>query len=147
MDLNGDGVLVGIESIFSYVLAASAIIVAIGIIWSKVLKPVYRSVSKMVKRTNMFLDDWYGDEHTPGVMARIDSLERDLEQVRNQVVSELNRNGGESTKDAAVMALKAVREVQFQQEQEIRERKHLTDHLERILQIRLDTPEDHPRQP
>lgn len=138
MDLNGDGTLAGIELFISYLLGASAVVIAVRVIGTKFLMPMFKNTRSMIRRTNMFLDDWYGDERTPGVMARIGSLEVELEKVRNQVFNELNRNGGSSTKDAAFEALRTVKEVQLQQEQEIQERKYLTAQLERILDVHFE---------
>lgn len=139
MDLNGDGAInLSVELAIVYLLASSAVLVALGVIWKKLVKPVFKGTRTLIKRTNMFFDDWYGDDLNPGVVARISSLESELEKVRHRVFHELDRNGGSSTKDAAFEALRTVREVQIQQEEEIQERKYLTAQLERILNTTFD---------
>lgn len=153
MDLNGDGVTIGLETLLVNVVALSVVIGAVGVIWKKVFKPMIRSTFSMVRRTNKFLDDWYGDDVIPGVVQRIASLESDrtdttstlavmlkeIESIKSKVSHELNHNGGSSTKDAAFEALRIVQGVQLQQEQEVQERKYLTAQLERILNVRIET--------
>jgi hypothetical protein len=138
MDLNGDGATYGVETFLVNLVALSLVVGAVGVIWSKVVKPMFKNTRTLIKRTNTFFDDWYGDENTPGVVSRITSLEVEVEKVRLQVVQELNRNGGSSTKDAAFEALRIVQDVQVQQEQEVQDRKYLTAQLERILGVNID---------
>lgn len=61
-----------------------------------------RAASRIAKRVNVFFDDWYGEEARPGFPARPGVLERvrGIEARIQGVHHELQRNGGESLRDA-----------------------------------------------
>ena len=120
------------------VVGIAAILAAIGVI-----VVASRGVNRFFKRVNEFFDDWYGtdgdDIHVerPGVLRRMTDIEAGLskhiideetalialagqvDEVKLKVGYELSRNGGGSMKDAAHEALRAVREVQMQQEADV----------------------------
>lgn len=52
-------------------------------------------------------------------------------EIAENVHRELNRNGGGSTKDAAFEALRVVKELQLQQEAEVKERMHMQEEFHR----------------
>lgn len=109
-----------------------------------------RGVFRFFSKINRFFGDWYGSEpadghpRVKGVLHRLDDLEslrlsdsETLGEIKDQVVKELNRNGGSSAKDAAFEAvrvsqetLEAVQGVQLQMEAEVLERKHWTEAFE-----------------
>ena len=113
------------------IVGIAAILAGIGAIWLAA-----RGVNRFFKRVNEFFDDWYGndgdDNHAPqpGVLHRMGSIESEVSSIKAQVGHELNRNGGGSTKDAAHEALRVVKEVQVQQEQEIIARRDWHDRYE-----------------
>lgn len=120
------------------VIAIAAFVAACGVIVMAV-----RAVFRLYRRVNTFFDDWYGtdgdDNHDdrPGVLRRMTEIEAGLskhiideeralttlaeqvDEVKLKLGYELSRNGGGSMKDAAHEALRAVREVQMQQEADV----------------------------
>lgn len=137
----------------------AAILIAIGVIWAGV-----KVVLAVVRFINQFRDDWFGfagDENhppRPGVLAQmqemraalvlgeetrqlmatvLDSMVKDVTQIKDQVGHELTHNNGSSTKDAAHEAkrlskatMDIVENIQMQQEAEVLERKDWTARFE-----------------
>lgn len=120
------------------IIAIAAFVAACGVIIMAL-----RAVFRLYRRVNTFFDDWYGTdgddihEERPGVLRRMTDIETGLnkhildeeaaltslaeqvDEVKLKVGYELSRNGGGSMKDAAHEALRAVREVQMQQEADV----------------------------
>lgn len=136
-----------------------------------------RGVLRFFAKTNRFFDDWYGTEakdghpRIKGVLHRLDDLEEKraadsetINEIKTQVVKELNRNGGSSAKDAAFESLRvsqetleAVQSVQIQIEAEVLERKHWVESFEdeqrrerkamvRLVKKMIDLPKEQQHQ-
>jgi acetolactate synthase small subunit len=134
-----------VESVLLWIVLAGAAVAAVVGIWKAL-----RGINRFFEKTNRFFDDWYGhpaeDGHPSrkGVLHRLDDLEANreantvtLHEIKDQVVKELNRNGGSSAKDAAFEAVRvsqetlvAVQGVQLQLEEEVLERKAWADKYE-----------------
>lgn len=135
-----------IEVLTFLVLVGAALAALVGI-WKGL-----RGIARFFEKTNRFFEDWYGTEaedghpKVKGVLHRLDDLEamrandsEMIQEIKTQVVKELNRNGGNSSKDAAFEAvrvsqetLEAVQGMQLQLEEEVLERKHWTENFEEV---------------
>lgn len=163
--------MMGAETVVAAIIVIGALVAAlIGII------KAVRAVSGFFEKFDKFFGDWYGEdarpgfEARPGVLTRLHSLEdfrgettsllRDIKsevaKTQQQVIKELNRNGGSSTKDAAYEAMRMTQDIRRAQEQQAVEfahfqakylwdqkagRRELTSILEAMLLTDLSSPE------
>lgn len=131
IDLNGDGISNGAETLVADLIVLGTLIGAIFAI-VKGAKRLKITSDKM----DAFFDDWYGEspregiEPRPGVLSRLkalestrqqdtstlNSIEETVNQIQIQVNHELNRNGGGSTKDAAHESLRLIQDIKAAQE-------------------------------
>lgn len=65
-----------------------------------------RAAARLGRRTNNFMDDWYGEEQRPGVTGRPGVMERigGIEDRLTRVEHELYPNSGDSLRDAVDQA-------------------------------------------
>lgn len=71
-----------------------------------------RMAWRVMSRTTRFLDDFFGAEGRPGVMARLAALEQSLDHV----VAETRPDHGHSLRDVAVRTAGDVAEIKHKQE-------------------------------
>ena len=163
--------MMGPETSVAAIIVIGALVAAlVGIIKS------VRAVSAFFEKFDKFFGDWYGEDARPGfdarpgVLTRLYSLESfreettsllreikdEVAKTQQQVIKELNRNGGSSTKDAAYEAMRVTQEIRRAQEQQAIEfahfqakylwdqktsRRELTSILEAMLLTDISTPE------
>lgn len=132
IDLNGDGVLEGVEVFLTDIIFVSILVGAI-----LGLLKAFKGFNKFIKRINNFFDDWYGvkepgQDEQPGVLARLHSLEGtrlenlsllkeisdSLTLLKEQIKAELDQ--GTTTRAAAEEAMRIAKEIQVAQEEAYR---------------------------
>lgn len=97
--ISADGTtgVVAVDTIVIWSVAAAAVAAGLGLLWR-----LTRGVRRIVGRVDEFVDDWNGTvprpgvAGRPGVMARLDGIERRLRSVEH----ELHPNSGGSLRDA-----------------------------------------------
>lgn len=146
IDFNGDGLTTGVETLAVIVIAVAAVLGALAAIFTLIRKWA-GGLRRTAKRVEQFLDQWGGDEDAglapmPDRMAVVEDglstlvarhekrdqqivvlldgqrkIAEHVAKIDKKVGYELTNNGGGSVKDASDEALRVVKEVQREQEQ------------------------------